>query len=94
MLLYILAILIVIFSWFWFRRNYKRKKSNLVFSLVMIGVPILFHIFGMVYASIIHNPGMGFTSAYIMSFLYFNSLVILLSHYFIDYRVQKKKREG
>ncbi|KGX90847.1 hypothetical protein [Pontibacillus marinus] len=92
MFLYIMAALIIIGSWYLFNKRIKKKKSTLIFSLIMIGVPVFFHIFGMIYASITHNPSIGFTSAYLMSVLYINSLIMLIVHFAMDVKRRKEKR--
>ncbi|QHE51793.1 hypothetical protein [Pontibacillus sp. HMF3514] len=92
MVLYIIAISIIIGSWYLFSKRIKKKKSTLIFSLIMVGVPVFFHIFGMVYSSIVHNQSIGFTSAYLMSVLYINSLIMLIVHYSLGMKRRKGKR--
>jgi len=92
MVLYIITVFIIISSWYLFSKRIKKKKSTLIFSLIMIVVPVLFHIFGMIYASITHNSSIGFTSAYLMSVLYINSLIMLIVHFALDVKRRKGKR--
>jgi len=56
----------------------------------MLGVPILFHIFGITYASVTHNQEVGFTSAYLMFLLYVNSLIMLMVYFIMEYKKNKE----
>lgn len=50
----------------------------------MIGVPIVFHIGGLMYSSLLHNQNLAFTSAYLMFVIYLNSLIMLIVHFVTD----------
>ncbi|MEG9295167.1 hypothetical protein V6B33_01790 [Mangrovibacillus sp. Mu-81] len=77
-MLILLAIFIVTGGWFLFVRNKSKGKSNRILCLIMLVIPVLFHIIGLTYASYLHDQGQAFGSAYLALLLLFNSLIMLV----------------
>ncbi|MBM7583956.1 biotin transporter BioY [Bacillus pakistanensis] len=77
-MLIILVIFIFAGGWLLFVRNKSQGRSNWILCLIMLVIPVLFHIVGLPYASYLHDEGQAFGSAYLSFLLLFNSLIMLV----------------
>lgn len=89
MLLYLLAIVVVVGNWYFSYKNIRNNWSNILFLLITLVIPVLFHLGGLKYAASIHSQGAAFTSAFLAILLLLNSIVIVIVT--IVYAIKNKK---
>lgn len=77
-MLILLASFIFIGGWFIFVRNNCKGRSNWILCLLLVVIPVLFHMIGLAYASYLHDQGQAFGSAFLAFLLFVNSLIMLV----------------
>lgn len=66
MILYGLAVIFFIGSWFLFSKKRKKPKFDFLLLFIMLGIPVFFHIIGLGYAGSLDSQGAAFTSAFLI----------------------------
>ncbi|WP_175989492.1 hypothetical protein [Bacillus sp. Marseille-Q1617] len=88
-MLILLAFFIFAGGWFVFVRNKNNRKHNWILCLIMLVIPVLFHIVGLTYASYLHDQGQAFGSAFLAFLLLINSLVMVVVSILISIKKNK-----